>query len=141
MPLHVAPFPTAGPRARRASSHKHYLWGRTIIELWSRFYDSNPRQHRMARNYTVTEYVLYLQKRRKFHFPANCRGPVIGRDQSFAGKLHYYFSKTAGKAALGNLNAVLVICFLSFLFSPVIKCNKKKEFCIAMTRKRCGGNT
>lgn len=51
---------------------------------------------------------------------------MIGRDQSFAGKHCNSFCMIAGKAALDNLNAVLVIYFLLFLFSLVIKCNKKK---------------
>lgn len=101
------------------------LWGRTISDLQSRFYDSNPRQHWMAINYTITEYVLYLYKIRKFNFIAKCGGPVTGREQCFAGKHCYTFSMVPGKAALRNLNAVLVIYFLLFLFSLVIKCNKK----------------
>lgn len=52
--------PLQGWRPGRASSHPHCLWGRTIIDLQSRFYGSNSRQHWMARNYTITEYILYL---------------------------------------------------------------------------------
>lgn len=66
---------------------------------------------------------------------------MIGRDQSFAGKHCNSFSMIAGKAALENLNAVLVIYFLLFLFSLVIKFNKKYGLYIAKTQKRCGENT